>query len=95
MKHPSGGFIAFNTIYLDYDNQYSNGPGNVADGISGSSDYGTFYPQTQKIEESINYTQYPNFSYPLYLILSRIYTKNKTIPSNGESVRLSNYVRRE
>lgn len=80
MKHPSGGFVAFNTIYLDYDSTYE--------------DNGGSYPQTAKLKSNVDYTQYPNFSFPLYILLSRIYTKNKTIPSNGETIKLPNYVKR-
>lgn len=50
--------------------------------------------QTCKYINNVKFTQYPNPSFPLYLILSRIYTKNKTIPTNSDLVKLSNIVRR-
>ena len=81
MKHPSGGFIAFNTIYLDYDSTYEG-------------NNGTFLPQRERQKSNVHYTQYPNFSIPLYLILSRIYTKEKTVPTTSDAIRLLNYVRR-
>lgn len=50
--------------------------------------------QTCKYINNVKFTQYPNPSFPLYLILSRIYTKNKTIPTNSDLIKLSNIVRR-
>lgn len=83
-KTQDGGFVAFNSGYYDWNDNYPNSAGYKGENILQNS---------KENKRFRHISQYPNLAWPLFLILSRTYCKEKT-SKDSNSINVMNYVRR-
>lgn len=83
-KTQDGGFVAFNSGYYDWNGQYPKSACYKGENILQDS---------KENKRFRHISQYPNLAWPLFLILSRTYCKEKT-SKDANSINVMNYVRR-
>lgn len=87
-KTQDGGFVAFNSGYYDWNENYSRK-------LNGACYKGGHILQDSKENKRFRHiSQYPNLAWPLFLILSRTYCKEKT-SKDANTIDVMNYVKRD
>ena len=87
-KTQDGGFVAFNSGYYDWNDKYSHK-------LNGACYVGENILQDSKENKRFRHiSQYPNLAWPLFLILSRTYCKEK-ISKDANTIDVMNYVKRD